>query len=1097
MTTYYVSSEIGKSSNVGTSSTAPLASLQAAANLVKPGDTVLIMDGTYTGPVGGDLLDITTSGTAGAPITFAAAPGAHPVLDSTGTWNAINIKASYITIDGLTIKGGADNFTLQQALANASTGNSSLDGNGIAINSSSSVPLPNHIIIQNNTVYNQPGGGIYTEGADYVQILNNTVYNNAHWSVYGNSGISVSTSKNLDTASGPHIVVSGNTAYGNAQMVPTVGNTKATDGEGIILDSNPGYTGQILVQNNTSYNNGGPGIESFLTANAVITGNTVYGNNTQHVQADSNSGIFINGSSNNTVSNNNTTAPSGGSTGPTGPTTPGAPTIDTKISTDSGASATDHITNDTTLTLTGTAVAGSTVKVLDGTTSLGTATVDSSGKWTLTTSALNDGTHSLTATATSSGQTSAASTAMSVTIDTKVNAPVISSSTTAGSGAYLLKGTAEANSTVSVLDGTKELGTVKADASGAWTYTASSLSAGTHSLTAKAVDVAGNASAASTAVSAVVSGSGPSGPTDPTKPGAPTIDAKISTDSGASATDHVTNDTTLTLTGTAVAGSTVKVLDGTTSLGTATVDSSGKWTLTTSALNDGTHNLTATATSGGQTSAASTAMSVTIDTKVNAPVISSSTAAGSSAYLLKGTAEANSTVSVLDGSKELGTVKADASGAWTYTASSLSAGTHSLTAKAVDVAGNASAASTAVSAVVSGSGPSGPTGPTDPTTPAAPTIAKLSNDVTNDATLTLTGTALADSLMKVFDGAKLVGTAKADDNGHWSVTTSALSDGTHKLTATDTDSSGHTSAASSAVSVTVDTHAPAKPTMGVYSQDGSAVGHTTTLDDLMLKGTAEANSTIKVFDGSKQIGTANTDSKGAWNFDTGHLGDGSHSFSATAADAAGNVSAASGAKAVAVDSATSPGDPTGSTGSVSFTDINQHWNHSATITGTADASSQLKIYDGNHAVGSVKVGTDGTWSYTTSNLFCGTHTFTAKEVDSSGHTVATSSGEAVVGSNGSNTLTSTSGNDLLVGKGHSDTFVFAPNFGNDVIKDFAASGRAHDTIQFSHNEFDSFASVLSHASQVGQDVVIKAGNDSLTLKNTKIGSLDNHDFHFA
>jgi Protein of unknown function (DUF1565) len=82
MTIYYVSSEIGNNNNAGTSQSAPLASLQAAANLVKPGDTVQVMNGTYTAPFYADALDITTSGTASAPITFEAAPGQTPVIDS-------------------------------------------------------------------------------------------------------------------------------------------------------------------------------------------------------------------------------------------------------------------------------------------------------------------------------------------------------------------------------------------------------------------------------------------------------------------------------------------------------------------------------------------------------------------------------------------------------------------------------------------------------------------------------------------------------------------------------------------------------------------------------------------------------------------------------------------------------------------------------------------------------------------------------------------------------------------------------------------------------------------------------------------------------
>ena len=309
MTTYYVSSEIGKNDNAGTSENAPLATLQAAANRVKPGDTVEVMNGTYTGPAGGDVLDITTSGTASAPITFEAAPGQTPVINSSGSWNAINIEASYIVVDGFTVEGDAANYTLQTALAGYSSGNPNLDGNGIVVNPPSGGVVPNHIIIENNTVYDEPGGGIGTEGADYVQILNNVVYDNAHWSAFGNSGISVSTSTNSDTNAGVHDLISGNIVFGNAQLVPTTGGNTITDGEGIILDTNPGYVGEILVENNKVYRNGSSGIELFLTNNAVITGNTVLGNNTEKVQAASDAEILINQSNNNTVTNNTTTGP--------------------------------------------------------------------------------------------------------------------------------------------------------------------------------------------------------------------------------------------------------------------------------------------------------------------------------------------------------------------------------------------------------------------------------------------------------------------------------------------------------------------------------------------------------------------------------------------------------------------------------------------------------------------------------------------------------------------------------------------------------------------------------------------------------------------
>ena len=62
--------------------------------------------------------------------------------------------------------------------------------------------------------------------------------------------------------------------------------------------------------------------------------------------------------------------------------------------------------------------------------------------------------------------------------------------------------------------------------------------------------------------------------------------ASFSTDSGVVG-DGITNDNTLTLTGTAEANSTVKVYDGATLLGSATANGTGAWSYTTAALSNG------------------------------------------------------------------------------------------------------------------------------------------------------------------------------------------------------------------------------------------------------------------------------------------------------------------------------------------------------------------------------------------------------------------------------------------------------------------------------------------------------------------------------
>ncbi|SDG37937.1 hypothetical protein SAMN05216338_100192 [Bradyrhizobium sp. Rc2d] len=593
----------------------------------------------------------------------------------------------------------------------------------------------------------------------------------------------------------------------------------------------------------------------------------------------------------------------------------------------------------------------------------------------------------------------------------------------------------------------------------------------------------------------------PSTPTA-TAPSAPKI-ASFSTDSGA-AGDGITNDSTLELKGSAAAGSTVKIYDGSTQIGSTTATSTGSWDYITKVLTDAKHTLTATATnSSGQTSAASAAVAVTVDTKAPAaPTIASDTVNSANQVVVTGTAEANSAIKVYDGTTQVGTATTNSSGAWSVTTSALSAGSHALTAKATDVAGNVSAASTVVDPVI-GSGSSGSTGSgtsgtgtsgsgtsgTGTTAPAAPKIASFSTDsgvagdhITNDKTLTLTGTAAANSTIKVFDGTTQLGTATADANGAWHYTTVALPDGKHSLTATDTVS-GVTSKASTALDVTVDATAPDAP---VLLSDATSHHRAT------VTGTAEAGSTVKVYEGTTLLGTGETGADGHFSVTTSGLKTGSHTFIASATDAAGNTSALS-----------QPIDPPigshggNGTSTVEVTNVRPHWDHTATIKGTADPNSQIKLFDGTTSVGSVTAGDNGKWSFHTSDLSGKTHAFNAEQVDATGHVVGTSSGEAIIGTGRSNTLTGTTGNDIMVGKRGADTFEFASNFGHDVIKDFAARGPAHDTIEFSKGVFDSFASVLSHAAQSGHDVVIATGSDTLTLKNTQLDKLNSHDFHFA
>ena len=100
----------------------------------------------------------------------------------------------------------------------------------------------------------------------------------------------------------------------------------------------------------------------------------------------------------------------------------------------------------------------------------------------------------------------------------------------------------------------------------------------------------------------------------------------------------------------------------------------------------------------------------------------------------------------------------------------------------------------------------------------------MGDGITNDNTLTLTGTAEANSTVKVYDGATLLGSATANGTGAWTYTTAALANGAHSLTATATDAAGNSGVASTALAVTIDTTAPVAPTITSFSTDSGVLG---------------------------------------------------------------------------------------------------------------------------------------------------------------------------------------------------------------------------------------------------------------------------------
>lgn len=107
---------------------------------------------------------------------------------------------------------------------------------------------------------------------------------------------------------------------------------------------------------------------------------------------------------------------------------------------------------------------------------------------------------------------------------------------------------------------------------------------------------------------------------------------------------------------------------------------------------------------------------------------------------------------------------------------------------------------------------------------------------------------------------------------------------------------------------TLDTSAPATPptpVLATASDTGQSNSDRLTSDTTpTLSGTAESGSTVSVYDGATLLGSV-VATGGAWSYTTGTLAGGSHSFTVTATDTAGNVSAPSNPLAVTID-ATAP-----------------------------------------------------------------------------------------------------------------------------------------------------------------------------------------------
>ncbi|MGK6442061.1 Ig-like domain-containing protein [Enterobacter hormaechei] len=726
---------------------------------------------------------------------------------------------------------------------------------------------------------------------------------------------------------------------------------------------------------------------------------------------------------------------------------PQAPTLDTVY--DDVAPHADYlqkgdVTNDTTPTLSGSSgVAGGTISIYDNGRLIGTTTVGSNGSWSFTPdTALADGSHSFTATVTDGvGRTSEPTGGFGIVIDTKApdaasdllvtdnvgayQGPVVSGDTT-DDNTPTLSGRAEPGSTVNIIDNGQVIGSTKVNPDGTWSYTPDQpLANGAHDLTTTVTDPSGNTGPEGSHVVITVD-------VVPGKVEITGVTDDAGSVTGSLSQNAVTDDTRPQISGTAKAGSTVTIMDGSNVLGTTTAGADGTWSFTPSVdLGRGEHTFTATAKDPMGNESASSSWTVTIDT--DAPVkptidaalddvgsVQGNLANGGSTDdptpTLSGKAEAGSTVKIYDQNGLLGEVTAKADGTWSFSPTAkLPEGEHRFHVTATDRAGNTSAASddfvlnldyiapdaskVSITDVVDDFG--------------SVTGSVTSGGKTDDNTPLIKGTgAEAGNTITVYNGDKVIGTAKVQADGTWELqVTKALPDGTYNLTVKETDSVGNTTAASPEYIIQIDAGGqPLPPTLSSVEDDvaphtGPLQKDATTNDNtLLLTGTAEANVTVRIYggpNGTTLLGETKADAQGKWSFNTPKLADGVHTFVAEAINDIGQVSPQTGGFPITVDTS-APGEVTGfivsdnegpKTGVLANGDTTD--DATPTISGKAEPGSVVHVYVNGQENGTAVADANGNWTYTTGSLADGEYTFTARAEDSAGNLGAENAGVTV------------------------------------------------------------------------------------------------------
>lgn len=329
---------------------------------------------------------------------------------------------------------------------------------------------------------------------------------------------------------------------------------------------------------------------------------------------------------------------------------------------------------------------------------------------------------------------------------------------------------------------------------------------------------------------------------------------------------------TVTVAGLAKASSVVDVEEGGPTIGVAVTGPDRRWSTTVSAA-EGIHTISASANDGVVIDGPSNAVTFIVDlTAPVAPVIitpAPGSMVSSRTVRVSGSAEPNATVHVSEGATLLAAVPVGLASDWEAFVT-LPEGAHTLTAVAIDAAGNQSPAATVSFSI-------------DTVAPVRPLIlAPAEGEVISTNGFLVDGKAEAGAVVRLYEGLSLLGTDTASGLGDWLIAGTFL-DGAHDLIATATDPAGNISEPSLLRHFGVDTVAPGAPQ--ILSPVG---GSFTDRAEVLVSGTAEPNAGVTIEEASAPLGTATADGTGAWSTRITFT-NGTHVIVANATDLGGNI----------------------------------------------------------------------------------------------------------------------------------------------------------------------------------------------------------------